>query len=142
MVQRGTTVTFPNEDSTYHNVFAKDPSATFDLGIYRKGDDPKSYRFTKAGLIDVYCNMHSKMRAEVLVVPNHLYTKVRPDGSFKLSRVPPGRRKIVAWGPGAELVSKFVDVGAGDTTTLSLSLRPKKRRQHTNKNGQPYGSYP
>lgn len=141
VVQRGTTVTFPNEDSTYHNVFAKDPSATFDLGIYRKGDDPKSYTFTKAGLIDIFCNMHAKMRAEVLVVPNHIYTKVRPDGSFKLSRVPPGRRKIVAWGPGAEMVSKFVNVGAGKTTSLSLSLRPRKRKQHTNKNGQPYGSY-
>lgn len=141
VVQRGTTVTFPNRDSIYHNVFAKSPAATFDLGIYRKGDEAKSWTFTRAGLIDVYCNMHSKMSTEVLVVPNHLYTKVRPDGSFKLVRVPNGRRKIVAWGPGAMRVSKVVEVSADGPTRLELALKPRRKGAHTNKHGQPYGSY-
>lgn len=141
VVQRGTTVTFPNRDSIYHNVFAKSPAATFDLGIYRKGDQAQSWTFTKPGLIDVYCNMHSKMSTEVLVVPNHLYTKVRPDGSFKLVRVPAGRRKIVAWGPGAEPVSRIVEVSPDGTVRVDLAMKPRAKKAHMNKHGQPYGSY-
>jgi plastocyanin len=141
VVQKGTEVMFPNEDAIYHNVFAQNPSATFDLGIYRKGDDAKSYIFTKPGLIDIFCNMHAKMNAEILVVPNHLYTQARTNGSFKLVRVPAGRRKIVAWGPGGDQVSAWVEVAANGTSDVSLELAPRKKGSHLNKNGQPYGSY-
>jgi plastocyanin len=140
VVQKGTTVEFPNDDGIYHNVFSSTPGSTFDLGIYRKGDAAKSYAFMQAGLIDVYCNMHAKMSAEILVVPNHLYAKVRPDGSFKLVRVPAGKRKIVAWAPGADMASAVVEVGAGPAA-LELSLAPRKAGAHLNKSGQPYGSY-
>jgi plastocyanin len=141
VVQKGTEIAFPNEDGIYHNVFAQNPAASFDLGIYRKGDDAKSFIFTKPGLIDIYCNMHAKMSAEVLVVPNHLYTQVQSNGTFKLSRVPEGRRKIVAWGPGAEPVSVWVQVDAGSPAEVKLSLLPRKKGAHTNKDGQPYGTY-
>ncbi len=141
VVQKGTEVVFPNEDAIYHNVFAQNAAATFDLGIYRKGDEAKSYIFTKPGLIDIYCNMHAKMNAEILVVPNHLYTQVRPNGTFKLVRVPEGRRKIVAWGPGAAQVSGWVDVAGGKSASIKLDLTPRDQGSHTNKNGQPYGSY-
>ena len=141
VVQKGTEVAFPNQDAIYHNVFAQSSAANFDLGIYRSGDAAKSYVFTKPGLIDIYCNMHSKMSAEVLVVPNHLYATVQSNGSFKLARVPEGRRKIVAWGPGAEPVSVWVEVSPSSPAEVKLSLLPRKKGAHTNKDGQPYGSY-
>ena len=141
VVQRGTEIAFPNEDAIYHNVFAQSPAANFDLGIYRKGDEAKSYVFTKPGLIDVYCNMHAKMSAEILVVPNHLYAQVASNGTFKLARVPEGRRRIVAWGPGAEPVSVWVEVSASSPAEVKLALVPRKKGAHTNKEGQPYGSY-
>jgi plastocyanin len=141
VVQKGTEVEFPNQDSIYHNVFAKSPAASFDLGIYRKGDSAKSYIFTKPGLIDIFCNQHSKMSAEVLVVPNHLYTTVSANGTFKLARVPEGRRKIVAWGPGAEPVSVWVEVSQDAPAEVKLSLLPRQKGAHSNKEGQPYGSY-
>jgi plastocyanin len=141
VVQRGTEVSFPNEDPTYHNVFAQGPVANFDLGIYRKGDAAKSYVFTKPGLVDIFCNMHQKMSAEVLVVPNHLYAAVQPNGSFKLARVPAGRRKIVAWGPGAEPVSAWAEVAADGTVEGKLALAARQKGAHTTKERQPYGSY-
>ncbi len=141
VVQKGTTVSFPNEDTTYHNVFAKDPTATFDLGIYRAGDAAKSYRFTAPGDVDIYCNMHAGMRTRVVVVPNHLYAKVGSDGSFKLAGVPSGRRKIVAVSTNGEPASAWIDVGGGETARVNLSIGARKTRQHTNKHGQPYGSY-
>ena len=141
VIQKGTTIEFPNEDTSYHNVFAKDPAASFDLGIYRAGDQAKSYRFTAPGDVDVYCNMHSGMRSRVLVVPNHLYTKVGSDGAFRLQGVPAGKRKLVAWSPSGEITSTWVEVRGDDTTQASLTVKPRSGKRHTNKHGQPYGSY-
>lgn len=141
VVQKGTTVSFPNQDNIYHNVFSKSPLASFDLGIYRSGDKAKAYTFTKPGVVNVYCNMHEKMNAEVLVVPNYLYTRVATDGSFNLKRVPVGKRKLVAWAPGAKLSTTWVNVKGGNNRA-KLQLKAAGKRSHKNKHGQPYGSYP
>ncbi len=141
VVQKGTTVSFPNQDNIYHNVFSKSPLASFDLGIYRSGDKAKTYTFTKPGVVNVYCNMHEKMNAEVLVVPNYLYTRVAADGSFNLKRVPVGKRKLVAWAPGAKLSTTWINVKGG-TNRAKLQLKSAGKRSHKNKHGQPYGSYP
>jgi plastocyanin len=140
VVQTGTTVYFPNFDAIYHNVFSSSPRNAFDLGSYRAGDKPRSVTFTAPGVVDVFCNMHQKMSAAVLVVPNTLFTKVRADGTFKLENVPVGARKLVAWGPHAKPAHQRVDVGPGATQT-SFSLEFEERSPHTNKLGQAYGSY-
>lgn len=141
VVQQGTEIRFPNLDATYHNVFSTSANATFDLGIYRLGDPPKSYVFNQPGVADIYCNMHSDMSASVLVVPNPLFTQVAPDGSFTLSGVPGGRRKIVAWTPHADLVTQWVTVEPGRSVSVSLELGRSDERAHLDKTGKPYGSY-
>ena len=141
VIQKGTTVRFPNQDSIYHNVFSRSDVATFDLGIYRSGDKPKSFVFTKPGLVNVYCNMHSKMKSEILVVPNALYTRVNRDGSFTLKNVPRGRRKLVAWAPEGGQQEQWVTVKGGGTATAEFSLSRATPKRHMNKLNQPYGSY-
>lgn len=140
VIQAGTTVDFPNEDSIYHNVFSLTPGNTFDLGTYRAGEASKSYTFTKPGVVDVFCNMHSQMSASILVVPNALYVQAAPDGSFTLEGVPEGNRKITAWAPDTEPSSQWVQVEAGKDASTNFTLAPKGTA-HTNKLGQPYGSY-
>ncbi len=141
VVQQGTEIRFPNLDATYHNVFSNSTNSTFDLGIYRLGDPPKSYVFNQPGLSYIYCNQHSEMSATVLVVPNPFFTPVSPDGSFTLSGVPSGRRKILAWTPNAEPVAKWVAVEPGQSVTVNLELGAAEERGHLDKTGKPYGSY-
>jgi len=80
------------------------------------------------------------MRADVLVVPNNHWARVAADGSFSLSGVPVGSRKVVLWSPTLKPVSQQVDVTPkGGTVTFNseaMSVRP-----HLNKRGQAYGSY-
>jgi plastocyanin len=140
VVQRGTEIAFPNLDNIYHNVFSLSPGNAFDLGLYNAGGDPKSHTFTEAGPVDVYCNIHPQMAASVLVVPNRYYAKVKPDGSFEISGVPVGRRKIVAWAPGSRSTADWVEIGVGRTADIDLKLE-SKGSGHKNKNGQSYGSY-
>src|SRR5579862_4467187 len=87
VVQSGTNVVFPNMDSVYHNVFSNSPRNTFDLGTYQAGDKPRSVTVSGPGVVEVFCNLHQKMSAKILVVPNALFTKVRPDGTFRLENV-------------------------------------------------------
>lgn len=140
VVQVGTAVTFPNLDPIFHNVFSNSPGNTFDLGSYRAGDKTRSVVMTKPGVVDIFCNMHQRMSANVLVVPSRLYAKVRPDGSFRIDGVPVGTRNLVAWSPSVKPEQMKVDVTPdGGRATFALEYTDKKT--HTNKFGQPYGSY-
>ena len=86
----GSRVEFPNLDSFFHNVFSLSRGASFDLGRYPKGDS-RSHRFTRAGLVKVYCHFHSDMSATIVVFDHPFYTAPSPDGSFVLADVPAGR---------------------------------------------------
>jgi plastocyanin len=141
VVQRGTTVVFPNMDAVFHNVFSPSGKNAFDLGSYRSGDTPRSVVLTTPGVVEVYCNIHARMNATVLVVPSPLYTKVSSDGTFRLENVPSGARKLVAWSPGAKPVQERVEIGSGSPAQVAFTLEYEGAKAHTNKLGQPYGSY-
>ncbi len=140
VVQAGTQVVFPNFDTVFHNVFSNSPKNSFDLGSYRAGDKPRSVIMTSPGLVEIFCNVHQKMNANVMVVPNNLFTKVRADGSFHIDNVPVGPRKIVVWSPNTKLSAQKVDVTpSGGQATFSLEY--EEAQAHANKLGLPYGSY-
>ena len=141
VIEKGTEIVFTNSDNIYHNVFSRSRGNSFDLGMYRKGDDAKSHRFLRAGPVDVFCNIHPRMAVSVLVVPNQYFAKVQADGSFSIANVPPGKHKVVAWAPGSNTSSKSVQVSSGGSAKVELALESKSQG-HTNKHGRPYGSYP
>jgi len=140
VVPLGTKLVFPNQDTVIHNVFSTASGNSFDLGSVKGGETSPPVVLLKPGPVEIFCNIHSKMRADVLVVPNNHWTRVAADGSFSLSGVPVGSRKVVLWSPTLKPVSQQVDVTPkGGTVTFSseaMSVRP-----HLNKRGQAYGSY-
>ncbi|MES1208936.1 MAG: carboxypeptidase regulatory-like domain-containing protein [Pseudomonadota bacterium] len=139
VVQTGTNLVFPNMDAIYHNVFSNSPRNTFDLGTYQAGDKPRSVVVTGPGVIDIFCNLHQKMSAKVLVVPSVLYAKVHADGTFRIDNVPPGVRRIVAWSPDTKPETQRVAVEG--PTQVSFTLQHQEPGAHSNKFGQAYGSY-
>jgi plastocyanin len=140
VVQTGTTITFPNLDGIFHNVFSNSSGNAFDLGTYRSGDTPRTVTMTRPGVVDVQCNIHEQMRARVLVVPSGHFTRVRPDGSFRLDGVPAGRRKLIAWGPHLKPAQNTVNVVTGGVHT-SFALQVAEAKVLPNKIGQAFGSY-
>jgi plastocyanin len=141
VVQKGTRVTFPNLDPVYHNVFSPSPAQPFDLGSYRQGDKAGAVTLNKPGVVEVYCNMHSQMRAAVLVVPNGYYVKASSDGSFRLENVPVGSRRVVAWTQDANPSANSVELTShGAEATFTLQVEP--RGPHKKKDRSNYDSYP
>ena len=140
VVQKGTTVTFPNADAIFHNVFSVTPLASFDLGSYRQGES-RSVTMTRPGLVTVYCNMHPQMVGHVLVVPSSNYVRAGKDGYFRLTNVPAGRHRVVAWAPNSKTVVAQAEVVDNEVVTVELQLKKGQNGSHMNKDGMPYGSY-
>jgi hypothetical protein len=141
VVQRGTKLIFPNKDMVQHDVFSPKESANpFALAPARSDDPPGSVVLNKPGVVNIYCNIHPKMTAAVLVVPNNLYVKAGSDGTFRINNVPLGRRKIVAWAPDSQPARQEVEVTASGAE-VNLSLEVSEPRRHLNKAGQQYPSY-
>jgi len=92
----GSTVEFPNDDPIYHNVFSLSRTKTFDLGRFPKGKS-RGERFDKAGIVKVFCQIHSHMAATVMVFDHPWFAIADEQGEFDLSGVPPGMHQITAW---------------------------------------------
>ena len=136
----GSTVRFPNTDPFDHNVFSASEPNRFELGLYGRGE-AKSYTFTHPGLVRVYCNVHPRMVAYVVVAANRYYAQPGVDGSFAIENVPPGHYRLHVWHEriAAEVVQDVtVAAAGGGGVQLTLDARRYRWQPHKNKYGQEY----
>jgi plastocyanin len=120
-VLRGSTVDFPNSDPVFHNVFSLARAATFDLGRYPRGD-ARSVRFETAGIVKVFCHIHSDMSAVVLVLDNPFFVTPDADGRFRLDGLPPGEYKVTAWHERARPSRRNIRIEAGRATQVTFDI--------------------
>lgn len=143
----GTTVDFVNDDPFLHNVFSTSRAAprtngnAFDLGKYR--GHGKLSVFKETGVIDLYCDIHESMAANLLVLPNSAFAITGADGTFTLHGVPPGKHTVLAWVRGGKRSAAEITVGSGPTPEVSLSVETAPiSAKHKNKYGQEYPAKP
>lgn len=110
-VDAGTLVDFPNNDTTYHNVFSLSSVRKFDLGRYAQGKS-KTLRFDRPGVVRIFCDIHSHMSAFVLVFNHPFHTTTSDDGRYRLDNVPPGTYTVTVWHEGQSRDSRSVTVPA------------------------------
>ncbi len=126
-VSVGTTVQFRNDDRIYHNVFSIAKPNEFDAGIRATGAT-YSKTFSRPGVVELLCNIHSTMNAYVLVVDSPFYVKAQASGAFTIRGVPPGRYELSAWHEAASTITrKPVTVGPEGTRDLAVSVGGDKR---------------
>ena len=135
----GGTVDFPNLDRIHHNVFSLSERARFDLGLYKNGAS-QPWTFTKPGLVRVYCNIHPKMAAYVMVVDGRTFAVTGADGLAVLTGVPAGRVPLKAWDERGGEWAGVADVAAGKSTPVVVTLDASAFREagHTRKDGTAY----
>ena len=102
-VQKGTTVTFLNNDPDDHNVyFLNDRTGdTLDIGTWGPGVRV-DHRFLEAGPVITLCKLHLEMAAYVVVVDGPWFTTAALDPAtsaarFEIGGVPPGEYRLTAW---------------------------------------------
>ena len=127
IVPVGSTVSFPNADPIFHNVFSLSAAKKFDLGYYPAGQT-RSVKFDQPGVVQVYCHLHPNMYAAIVVAPNRWYTTPADDDTFSFHDVPPGAYQLVAWHLNAGFFRREVQVTAADGADVVIDI-PVRDRQ-------------
>jgi hypothetical protein len=138
-VSAGTAVSFANLDRLYHNAFSLSPPNQFDLGVYRKGAS-RSKRFSDAGIVRVYCNIHPEMAGFVLVVDTSAFAITAADGSYRVTGIPAGHHQARVWDERGGERELALDLALGEQARRDLVLDARGFRQvpHKNKHGKDY----
>ena len=121
VVPVGATVSFPNMDPIFHDVYSLSKAKSFDLGAFDKGQT-RTVTFTKSGVVEVYCHLHPNMAATIMVVANRYYARPDSDGEYRISNVPPGHYTLVAWHKTAGFFRKAIDVEPDQGTTADFLI--------------------
>ena len=121
-VLKGTVVDFTNNDPVYHNVFSNSQLNQLELGRKKKGETV-SVKMDKVEVpVKVYCEIHSSMKAYILVLENPFFTTVGPDQTFEIKGIPLGTYNMVAWHDFWTPVQRKVVIKRGRTTRADVVL--------------------
>jgi plastocyanin len=121
VVPVGSTVSFPNLDAIFHNIFSLSKPRSFDLGNYPKGET-RTVTFPVPGIVYVYCHLHPNMSATIVVSPTSWAVRANADGGFLLPNVPPGKYTVVAWHKAAGFVRKTATVTENGAPPITFDL--------------------
>jgi hemoglobin len=108
----GSTVSFPNFDPIFHNVFSLSKAKAFDLGMYKNGET-REIKVDKPGIVRLGCNLHANMSAYLVVVDAPHYVIVENDGSYSFKSLAPGKYRVQAW-----------NEQSAEPTTSMITIRP------------------
>jgi plastocyanin len=120
VIPAGGSISFPNLDPIFHNVFSLSKAKSFDLGNYPKGDT-RTVVFPKPGIVFVNCRLHPNMAATVVVTPSQWFARAAAkDGQYELKDVPPGNYTMVAWHKTTGFIRKPVTVSEGSNLVVDF----------------------
>jgi plastocyanin len=123
VVQTGTAVHFPNQDTVRHHVYSFSAVRKFELKLYA-GTPAAPVIFDRPGTATLGCNIHDRMSAWVVVVDTPLFARTDVDGRVTLD-VPAGEHLVQGWhasqGEAAAPVLQALHM-APTAATLEISL--------------------
>jgi len=147
VVPVGSTVSFPNADPYFHNVFSLFNGRRFDLGLYQSGQT-RTVAFSREGVSYIFCNIHPEMSAVILSLRTPYFASPGPEGDITLRSVPEGTYRLEIWSELASpealrSLSRTVKIDRNDTTLgkIEIPVSSPGLGEHLNKFGLPYDTH-
>ncbi len=100
VVQTGTSVIFPNNDTVSHHVYSFSDAKMFELALY-KGNAHPPLAFDEPGLIVLGCNIHDSMLGYIWVVDTPYFGMTDGSGKLLIDALPAGQYSVQVWTPRA-----------------------------------------
>jgi plastocyanin len=120
-ITTGSLVEFPNNDTTFHNVFSLSKARTFDLGRYAPGRTG-TVRFDRPGVVPVFCDIHSHMSAYIHVFDHPYFAVSDASGRYVISQVPAGSYTLYVWSEVGRVAPRRVTVTTGSTVEADFTV--------------------
>jgi len=141
VVTPGSRVRFENQDPFRHNAFSNSDMGSFDFGLADRGTSSEE-TLKEGGIYPVFCDIHYKMSAYVVVVRTKWFTLAGVDGRFAIDSVPAGEYVLHAWHERGGEMSQAVTVPAAGLADLAIQIDARGWRKvaHKNKSGEDYYS--
>lgn len=114
-----------NSDPVAHNINASQRIYTLFNILQPQQNMRATQQFDRPGLVNLRCNVHDWMQAYVYVVVHPYVVITAEDGTFKFDDVPAGKYELAVWQEYLDEQTFDVEVKPGETSTLSLTLKPK-----------------
>ena len=126
VVPIGSSISFPNFDSTKHHVYSFSPAKKFELKLFAK-DQSRTVQFDKPGVIALGCNIHDAMSAFIVVTDSKWTQRTNAQGVAMFTDAPNSAGKVTVWhpylrAPGGQVQQNLAAAqrGAG----FAIKLRP------------------
>lgn len=118
MVAEGGQVRIRNSDPVYHNVFSLSSTKRFDVGRRPQGDT-RTVTFDQAGIVEVFCDIHPDMHANIVVIPPETiqWDTMDGPGDFEF-RLPSGSYQLNVFATGHEHHQQDISVRSDETLDL------------------------
>jgi plastocyanin len=132
VVQTGTAVDFPNNDTVRHHVYSFSNPKRFEIKLYA-GKPGQPITFDKPGEVVIGCNIHDWMEAYVLVVDAPYFGKTGPDGQVRIANLPAGRYRMQLWHPLQKMRAAASEIEIGSAPArlnLVLDARAREPKPH------------
>ena len=137
---KGDSVEFTNNDKWEHSVFAPSTANAFEFSASKRGlTGVKTFLFP--GKVRIQCDIHKKMRADVLVASNPFFALADAGGAWKISGLPSGDYTLVAWEPNGKESRVSVTNCTGPTAVTLPVLEEAPPPKLNRKLGGDYGEY-
>lgn len=133
VVQTGTAVEFPNNDTIRHHVYSFSAPKRFEIKLYA-GRPGQPVMFDKPGEVVIGCNIHDWMEAYVLVVESPYFAKTTADGKALIANVPAGRYRLQLWHPlqKAQQATREIEIAATPAPLkLVIDVKARERKPRT-----------
>ena len=124
VVPVGGTVEFLNSDRLLHNLHSlSTENSTFNRTQPKGRTVPVVFK--KPEIVRIDCDLHTWMRAWVVVAEHSYYAVTGANGEFVLDNVPAGKYTLKIWQETLGTVTRDVTVGEQDTTGVTVEMGKK-----------------
>jgi plastocyanin len=120
VVQTGTNINFPNEDSFRHHVYSFSPAKKFELKLY-SGVPTNPLPFDQAGVVTLGCNIHDSMLGYIYIVDTPFFAKTDDKGRAVL-KLSDGQYSYQVWLPGVNKPATEQKVKIDGATEVKVSI--------------------
>jgi hypothetical protein len=121
IVPAGGKIDFLNSDRLLHNLHAT-PTANAAFNRTQPKGRTITIAFSHPEIIRVTCDLHSWMRAWVVVADHPFYALTNAAGEFELRGLPAGRYTLKVWQERLGTITKDVEVGEREPTAVTLEM--------------------